>query len=95
MNGFNPIAAVLGVPILAAALLAVLPGYRLTARLNVLATFLTLLAAGSLFLLPRPPVGPSVRRRPQRRLHPARDVRRLPTSVFSASYIGRGWRRAD
>ena len=37
---FNPIAGVLIVPALAAALLALLPGYRVTARLNVLATAL-------------------------------------------------------
>jgi hydrogenase-4 component F len=43
----------------AAALLALLPGYRLTARLNVLATLATFLAALSLFYQ-RPPVGPYV-----------------------------------
>ena len=35
---FNPLAGVLAVPAFAAALFAVLPAYRLTARLNVLAT---------------------------------------------------------
>ena len=51
------LAAVLLVPLCAAALLAFLPGYRLAARLNVAATFLTLLAALSLLL--RPPAPPS------------------------------------
>jgi hydrogenase-4 component F len=38
-------ALVLGIPAFAAALLAVLPGYRITARINVAATGLTLLAS--------------------------------------------------
>src|SRR6476620_8023805 len=89
MSGFNPIVGILGVPLVAAALLAVLPGYRLTARLNVLAAFLTLLAAGSLFVLPRPPIGPYLF---------VDDLNLVfillaafvafTTSVFSASYIG-------
>ena len=55
MNGmFEPVIAVLGIPAVAAAVLAVLPGYRLTANLNVVATFLTFLAAVSLFF-GRPP----------------------------------------
>ncbi|MGO6994074.1 hydrogenase 4 subunit F, partial [Rhizobium johnstonii] len=51
MNVFSPVlaldavTAVLLIPIAAAALLALLPGYRMTARLNVLASLLTLLAA--------------------------------------------------
>jgi hypothetical protein len=46
---FNALNGVLFVPALAAALLAVLPDYRLTARLNVAATILTLICALSLF----------------------------------------------
>ena len=46
---FEPVTAVLVIPALAAALLVALPGYRLTATLNVIATFLTFLAAVSLF----------------------------------------------
>ena len=49
-------ALVLAIPAAAAALLAVLPGYRITARLNVGATFLTLLAATAL-LFARPAPG--------------------------------------
>jgi hydrogenase-4 component F len=46
---FNPIVAVLAIPAFAAALLALLPGYRLPARLNVLAAFATFTTALSLF----------------------------------------------
>jgi hydrogenase-4 component F len=55
--GLNPVTAVLAVPIASAGLLALLPGYRLTARLNVLASFLTLAAAVSLLLTERPAPG--------------------------------------
>ncbi|HEY7689799.1 MAG TPA: hydrogenase 4 subunit F [Dongiaceae bacterium] len=48
---FDPVAGVLLIPLGAAALLALLPGYRLTARLNVLAALLTLASALSLFFL--------------------------------------------
>ena len=55
MNGFfsgaslvNGVSLVLLIPVAGAVLLAGLPGYRLSARLNVLASFLTLLAALSL-----------------------------------------------
>ncbi|GIL00461.1 MAG: oxidoreductase [Alphaproteobacteria bacterium] len=54
---FAPQTAVLVVPVVAAAVLAALPGYRLTARINVLASLLTLLAALSLFVTERPPAG--------------------------------------
>jgi hydrogenase-4 component F len=50
---FDPIAAILVIPAVSALVLAVLPGYRLTARLNVLATLLTFLAA--LYLLAKRP----------------------------------------
>jgi hydrogenase-4 component F len=49
----DPVALVLLIPISAAALLAVLPGYRLTSRLSVLASLLTLVAASSLFVVER------------------------------------------
>src|SRR5262252_4619172 len=80
--------AVLIIPALAAALLAALPGYRLTARLNVIAALFTFLVALSLFFT-RPPAG--------RYLH-VDDLNNVfvvlttfvgfTTSVFSASYIG-------
>lgn len=56
---FNAVTAVLAIPAVAAAVLALLPGYKLSARLNVVATFLTFLAALSLFVQ-RPPTGPYV-----------------------------------
>ena len=52
-----PVALVLLVPLGAAALLALLPAYRLTARLNVAAALATLLAAVSLFFVDRPEPG--------------------------------------
>jgi hydrogenase-4 component F len=84
---FEPITAVLAIPLIAAAVLAVLPGYRLTARFNVLATLLTFLAAVSLFA-GRPQPGPYLL---------VDDLNNVfivlttfvgfTTSVFSASYI--------
>jgi hydrogenase-4 component F len=50
---FDPITAVLLVPISAAVLLALLPGYRISARVNVFASLLTLIAALSLFVTER------------------------------------------
>jgi hydrogenase-4 component F len=80
--------AILAVPLAAAALLTVLPGYQVTARLNVLACLATLLAAASLFFLERPPPGAYLL---------VDDVNvvfivlttfvAFTTSVFSASYI--------
>ncbi|MBV8653579.1 MAG: hydrogenase 4 subunit F [Alphaproteobacteria bacterium] len=86
---FGDTGAVLAIPLAAAVVLAFLPGYRIAARLNVLATFLTLIAALSLL------VG----------AHPAPDTYLLvddlnvvfialncfvgfTTSLFSASYVG-------
>jgi hydrogenase-4 component F len=89
MSGFslNAVQAVLLVPILAAALLALLPDYRLAAKINVGAAFLTLIAALSLFAV-RP--GPSA--------YAMIDDLNIvfvglstfvgfTTSVFSASYV--------
>src|SRR5438552_15854433 len=85
---FDALAAILIIPAVAAGLLSVLPGYRLTARLNVIATFGTFVIALSLFF-GRPPQGPY--------LH-IDDLNNVfivlttfvgfTTSVFSASYIG-------
>ena len=57
LSAFNAVLAVLIVPIASAALMALLPGYRLTARVNVAASALTLLAALSLFVTARPEPG--------------------------------------
>ena len=88
MEALGPVTAVLVIPALAAALLVVLPGYRLTAVLNVLAALLTFLAAVSMFF-----------GRPQPTSYLLLDDLNnvfivlttfvgLTTSVFSASYIG-------
>src|SRR6266540_5626705 len=86
---FNPVTAVLLIPICSAALLAILPGYRVTARLNVVASLATFLSALSLFVIERPPPGPYVL---------VDDLNNVfivlttfvgfTTSVFGATYIG-------
>jgi hydrogenase-4 component F len=83
----DAVTAVLVTPLCAAALLAFLPGYRLAARLNVVAAFLSLLAALSL-VFGRPQPGPYLQ---------VDDLNNVfivittfvgfTTSVFSASYI--------
>src|SRR5690242_18037049 len=84
----NALAGVLLIPAAAAALLATLPGYRLSARLNVFAALLTFLAAASLFF-GRPRAGAYFH------VDDLNNVFILlttfvgfTTSVFSASYIG-------
>ena len=85
---FDAVSAVLVIPALAAAVLAALPGYRVTATLNVIAALLTFVAAVSLFF-GRPQPG---------RYLLVDDLNNVfivlttfvgfTTSVFSASYIG-------
>jgi hydrogenase-4 component F len=87
IGAFDATTAVLMIPIVTALVLAALPGYRLTARLNVLATLLSFLSALSLFFV-RPPPGPYLL---------VDDLNNVfivltafvgfTTSVFSASYI--------
>jgi len=84
---FDALTGVLLIPAVAACLLAVLPGYRLTARLNVVATFLTFATAVSLFFV-EPKSGPYLL---------VDDLNKVfivlttfvsfTTSLFSASYI--------
>jgi hydrogenase-4 component F len=84
---FDPVSAVLLIPACAAALLALLPDYRISARLNVLAALATFAAAFSLFF-GRPAAGPYFH---------VDDLNNVfivlttfvgfTTSVFSASYI--------
>ncbi|HET7803918.1 MAG TPA: hydrogenase 4 subunit F [Pseudolabrys sp.] len=84
----DALAGVLVIPAAAAVVLAVLPGYRLTARLNVLAAFLTFVTASSLFVV-HPASGAYLL---------VDDLNKVfivlttfvgfTTSVFSASYIG-------
>ncbi len=88
-SSFDGADAVLVIPLCAAILLALLPGYRLAARLNVAATLLTLLAASSLLF--------GTHRAPNHYLL-IDDLNVVfivlntfvgfTTSVFSASYIG-------
>ncbi|MBZ0141257.1 MAG: hydrogenase 4 subunit F [Pseudorhodoplanes sp.] len=88
MTPYEAVLAVLLIPLGAAVLLAILPGYRITAKLNVLASLLTLLASLSLLVTAR--------------FEPGRYVLvddlnivfivlgsfvGFTTSVFSASYI--------
>jgi hydrogenase-4 component F len=85
---FDVVTAILAIPATAALLLAVLPGYKRTAYLNVFAAFLTFLAALSLFFFDRPVPGPYIL---------VDDLNNVfivlttfvgfTTSVFSASYI--------
>jgi len=85
---FDALTGVLLIPATAAMLLAALPGYRLTARLNVLAAFLTFISAASLFLV-EPKSGSYLL---------VDDLNKVfivlttfvgfTTSLFSASYIG-------
>ena len=84
----DALAGVLVIPAAAAVLLAALPGYRLTARLNVLAALLTFVTASSLFVVD-PESGTYLL---------VDDLNKVfivlttfvgfTTSVFSASYIG-------
>src|SRR5689334_522897 len=85
---FDALAAILLIPALAAATLALLPGYMLTARLNVVAALLTFLTSLSLFVV-EPVSGKYLL---------VDDLNKIfivlttfvgfTTSVFSASYIG-------
>jgi hydrogenase-4 component F len=89
MMTFDAVTAVLVIPATAALVLAVLPGYRLTAYVNVVAALLTFLAALSLFFFGRPEPGPYLL---------VDDLNNVfivlttfvgfTTSVFSANYIG-------
>jgi len=84
----DALAGVLVIPATATVLLAALPGYRLTARLNVLAAMLTFVTASSLFVV-EPVSGTYLL---------VDDLNKVfivlttfvgfTTSVFSASYIG-------
>jgi hydrogenase-4 component F len=87
ITSFDAVTAVLMIPIMTAAVLVALPGYRLTARLNVLAALATFLSALALFFV-RPHPGPYLL---------VDDLNNVfivlttfvgfTTSVFSASYI--------
>ena len=75
------------IPVMAAAVLAVLPGYRLSASLNMAAAFLTLLAALSLFIW-KPATGPYILVDDLNIVFVVlNSFVGFTTSVFSASYI--------
>jgi hydrogenase-4 component F len=74
--------------VVAAAVLALLSNYRLSARLNVLAAFLTFLAAASLFFVERPEVGRYILIDELNIVFIVlNSFVGLTTSLFSASYI--------
>jgi hydrogenase-4 component F len=87
LASFDGLNAILSIPLAAAVLLALLPGYRSTALVNIAASLLTLLASLTLFIT-RPDAGP---------LLLVDDLNIVfivlnsfvgfTTSVFSASYI--------
>jgi hydrogenase-4 component F len=84
----DSVAAILLIPLAAAAILGLLPNYRLTARLNVLATFCTFLAASSLFFIDRPAPGQYVLVDDLNIIFIVLNTLvGFTTSVFSASYI--------
>lgn len=84
----DSVTAILFIPLAAATLLGLLPNYRLTARLNVLATFCTFLAATSLFFIDRPAPGQYVLVDDLNIVFIVLNTLvGFTTSVFSASYI--------
>jgi hydrogenase-4 component F len=90
MSGFSldAVSAILLIPVVAAAVLALLSNYRLSARLNVLAAFLTFLAAASLFFVERPEVGRYILIDELNIVFIVlNSFVGLTTSLFSASYI--------
>ncbi|MCI0364421.1 MAG: hydrogenase 4 subunit F, partial [Phycisphaerales bacterium] len=85
--GMNGVALMLAAPVAAAAILAVLPGYRLSASVNMAASFVTLLAALSL-LIEKPAPGPYILVDDLNIVFVVlNSFVGFTTSVFSASYI--------
>jgi hydrogenase-4 component F len=87
-SGGLAIVAILLIPLAGAALAALLPGYRLTARLNVVATLATLTCAATLFVAERPAPGDYLMIDDLNIVFIALNTFvGFTTSVFSASYI--------
>jgi hydrogenase-4 component F len=87
MMSVDALDVVLAVPILAAAILVLLPGYAISSRLNVLASFVTLLAAVML-LFARPEPSPYLQIDDLNIVFIVLNTFvAFTTSVFSASYI--------
>jgi hypothetical protein len=75
---FDPVVMILLIPIATAAILALVPDYRLGARINMLACLFTLLVALSLFVNRTAAHRDlSAGRRTQYRVHRAQHLRRL------------------
>jgi hydrogenase-4 component F len=86
---FDPVVTILLIPIAAAAILALVPDYRLGARINMLACLVTLLVALSLFATGMPPPGTYLLVDELNIVFIALNTFvGFTTSVFSASYIG-------
>jgi hydrogenase-4 component F len=86
-SGVDAVSVILGIPAVTAAILAVLPAYWLSARLNVLATLSTLLAALSLFFV-QPPTGAYILIDDLNIVFIVlTTLVAFTTSIFSASYI--------
>jgi hydrogenase-4 component F len=83
----EPLTAVLAIPAVTAAVLALLPSYWVAARLNVLATFVTLIAAVSLLFDRPPPGGYLFVDDLNNAFIVLTTFVAFTTSVFSASYI--------
>lgn len=85
----DPVVTILLIPIAAAAILALVPDYRLGARINMLACLVTLLVALSLFATGAPPPGTYLLVDELNIVFIALNTFvGFTTSVFSASYIG-------
>ncbi|MGQ9371908.1 hydrogenase 4 subunit F [Azospirillum sp. A39] len=84
----SPVHAIVGLPLLAAAVLALVPGYRLGAWLNVAASAATLLASLALFAVEPDSSALFVVDALNIYLIVLTSFVGLTTSVFSASYIG-------
>jgi hydrogenase-4 component F len=84
----DALALVLLIPLIAAAVLGALPGYRLTARLNVLATLATFLSSLLLFALPTASGDYLIVDDLNKVFIVLTTFVAFTTSVFSASYIG-------
>jgi hydrogenase-4 component F len=84
----DALAGLLLIPAIAAALLAALPGYRMTANLNVVAAGLTCVVALSLFWLPQQAGDYLLVDDLNRVFIVLTTFVAFTTSVFSASYIG-------
>ena len=85
---FNALSGVLGIPVVAAALFAALPDYRIAARSNIAATGLTLLCSLSLFFVKPQPGAYLLVDDLNGTFIVLTSFVGFTTSIFSASYIG-------